>query len=176
MHELGCRVMNARVKERLKQLRNIQPFNWIATGFIHFLFRATGRKSKLVMKHLHRVGMVRAKLPNGHILRLWSRADDWISTQIFWKGWNAYETETLELFFKLASKSQTILDIGAHVGLFSLVAGHANPEARIFAFEPVGESYERLQRNVELNRLSNIRCVNSAVSDRDGAGEVFHQP
>jgi FkbM family methyltransferase len=168
--------MTAWLKERLKRLRNTQPFNWIATTSIRFVLRITGRKSESIIKHLHRVGIVRAKLPNGRILRLWSRADDWISTQIFWSGWNAYETETLALFFRLASAGETILDIGAHVGLFALVAGHANPKARVFAFEPVTDSFERLQRNVRLNELSNVQCVNSAVGDTDGTGEVFHQP
>ena len=164
------------VKQQLKYLRNTQPFNWVATTLMRPLLRIAGVEGAAVTKHLHRRGTVKAKLPNGRTLRLWSQGDDWVSNQIFWNGWNAYETETLSLFFKLASRAEVILDVGAHVGVFSLVAGHANSSARVFAFEPVAPTYERLQSNVALNQLKNVRCFQSALSDKDGTAEVFHQP
>lgn len=168
--------VRAFVKQQLKYLRNTQPFNWVATTLVRPILRITGAEGATVTKHLHRLGTVKAKLPNGRTLRLWSQADDWVSNQIFWNGWNAYETETLSLFFDLASRAEVILDIGAHVGVFSLVAGHANSSARVFAFEPVGPTYERLQSNVALNQLKNVRCFQSALGDKDGTTEVFHQP
>lgn len=140
------------------------------------VLRMAGVDSAVVTKHLHRCGTVKAKLPNGQTLRLWSRGDDWVSNQIFWNGWNAYETETLSLFFKLASRATVILDVGAHVGVFSLVAGHANSSAQVFAFEPVAPTYQRLQTNVALNQLKNVRCFQSALGDKDETTEVFHQP
>lgn len=140
------------------------------------LVRITGVGGAVVTKHLHRRGTVKAKLPNGRTLRLWSQGDDWVSNQIFWNGWNAYETETLSLFFKLASRAEVILDVGAHVGVFSLVAAHANSSARVFAFEPVAATYQRLQSNIALNQLQNVRCFQSALGDKDETTEVFHQP
>lgn len=139
------------------------------------ILRITGIESASVTKHLHRCGTVKAKLPNGRTLRLWSQGDDWVSSLVFWNGWNAYETETLNLFFKLASEAEVILDVGAHVGVFSLVAAHANPSAQVFAFEPVATTYRRLQRNVTLNDLKNLRCFQSALGDKDETAEVFHQ-
>lgn len=130
----------------------------------------------MIPRHLHRCGTVRARLPNGRTLRLWSRGDDFVSNQIFWNGWDAYESETLNLFFRLAAQAGVILDIGAHVGVFTLVAAHANPSADVYAFEPVAVTYERLQNNVRLNNLKNVRCFQSAVSDIVGSTEVFHQP
>lgn len=139
------------------------------------ILRITGIEGRAVTKHLHRCGTVKAKLPNGRTLRLWSQGDDWVSSQVFWHGWNAYETETLNLFFKLASDAEVMLDVGAHVGLFSLVAAHANPSARVFAFEPVATTYRRLHSNVALNDLKNLRCFQSALGDKDETAEVFHQ-
>lgn len=164
------------VKQQLKYLRNTQPFNWVATTLMRPILRITGVDGATVTKHLHRRGTVKAKLPNGRTLRLWSQGDDWVSNQIFWNGWNAYETETLSLFFELASRAEVILDVGAHVGVFSLVAGHANSSARVFAFEPVAPTYQRLQSNVALNQLTNVRCFQSALGDKDETTEVFHQP
>jgi hypothetical protein len=39
------------------------------------------------IKHLHRIDLVEAKLPNGRILKLKSKGDDWVSNQVFWRGW-----------------------------------------------------------------------------------------
>jgi FkbM family methyltransferase len=139
------------------------------------VLRITGVDGATVTKHLHRLGTVKAKLPNGRTLRLWSQGDDWVSNQIFWNGWNAYETETLNLFFKLASEAEVIVDVGAHVGVFSIVAGHANSRARVFAFEPVDTTYRRLQSNVARNSLKNVRCFQKALGVKDETAEVFHQ-
>jgi FkbM family methyltransferase len=168
--------VRAFVKQQLKYLRNTQPFNWVATTVMRPILRITGVEGAMVTKHLHRHGTVKARLPNGRTLRLWSQGDDFVSNQIFWNGWNAYETETLSLFFELATRAEVILDVGAHVGVFSLVAAHANPGARVFAFEPVAPTYQRLQSNVALNQLKNVRCFQSALSDKDGTAQFFHQP
>jgi hypothetical protein len=61
-----------------------------------------GRDFEVAIKHLPRTGPVRSRLPNGEVLRLWSRGDDWISNQVFWRGWSGYEPETTPLFFELA--------------------------------------------------------------------------
>ena len=81
-----------------------------------------------------------------------------------------------QFVLELATQAEVVLDVGAHVGVFSLVAAHANPGARVFAFEPVPPTYQRLQSNVALNQLKNVRCFQSALGDQDGTTEVFHQP
>lgn len=44
-----------------------------------------------------------------------------------------------------------ILDIGAHVGIVSCYLAKKWPEARIFAFEPIPDNYQRLRRNLAVN-------------------------
>ncbi len=161
------------VKQALKRLRASQPFNYLTTGIVHALQTATGVHSELVIRHLHRVGMVRRKLPNGRTLRLWSRADDWVSNQVYWLGWSGYEPETVPLFFRLAERSRVTIDVGAYVGFFSLVAAHANPKARVYAFEPMPTVYERLRKNVVINHLSNVQCVRCAAGDTEGSAEFY---
>jgi FkbM family methyltransferase len=68
------------------------------------------------------------------------------------------------------------LDVGAHVGYYAALAAHANPAGKVFAFEPMPSSFERLRRNVELNGLANVACVNSAVGEADGEAEIYFQP
>jgi FkbM family methyltransferase len=117
---------------------------------------------------------VSSQLPNARTLRLWSRGDDWIASQIYWRGWTGYEPETTCLFFRLATSAQITLDMGAHVGFYSLLAAHANPSGQVYSFEPLPSLVNRLQRNIALNRLTNVQCVPNAVSDTEGTAEFFY--
>lgn len=163
------------IKRYAKRLRNTQPFNRIVTSGVRSVFRLTGLESEFVIRHLHRVGNVECRLPNDRVLRLWSRADDWVSNQIFWRGMYGYEPETVPLFFRLARSSRVTIDIGAYVGFFTLLAAHANPDAEVYAFEPMPEVFDRLRKNISLNRLPKVQSIASAVSDSDGTAEFFHQ-
>lgn len=158
----------------LKQLRASQPFNYLATSVVHACQELTGKQSELVIKHLHRVGTVRRRLPNGRSLLLWSRADDWVSNQIYWRGWDGYEPETVPLFYRLATRAQVTFDVGAYVGYFSLLAAQANPSGQVFAFEPLPSIHKRLLRNVALNRVENVHCFATAVGEAEGEAEFWH--
>ena len=135
-----------------------------------------GRDFEMAIKHLPRTGPVRSLLPNGEVMRLWSRGDDWVSNQVFWRGWSGYEPETAPLFFRLAHEAEVVIDVGAFVGFFSVLAGLANRGGRVFAFEPMSDNAERLRRHVELNGLNNVELVQAAVSAHPGEAELFHTP
>jgi FkbM family methyltransferase len=126
------------------------------------------------VKHLHRVGPVCATLPNGRLLRLWSRGDDWISNQVFWRGWAGHEPETTALFFALATDAEATLDIGSYVGYYTLLAAHANPAGRVIALEPMPAIQARLRRHVSLNRLANVECIQAAAGSQAGEAAFYH--
>lgn len=165
--------MRSYVKSAIKKLRVSQPLNFLMTSTVRGLFRATGLRSDAVIKHLHRAGTSRCELPNGRSLKLWSRGDDWVSTQIYWRGLRGYEPETAPLFFRLAEHSRVILDVGAYVGFFTLLAAHANPNGRVFAFEPMPRVYERLRRNVAINRVTNVECIRACVGEETGTAKFY---
>lgn len=162
------------IRNALKKLRGSQPFNFLATSVLHESMRVMDLRSEFLIKHLHRVGKVRTTLPNGRSLLLWSRGDDWVSNQVYWRGWSGYEPETTPIFFRLAQSANVTIDVGAYVGYFTLLAAHANPRGRVFAFEPLNEIYERLIRNVRLNLLDNVECTECAVAEVEGRAEFFH--
>jgi FkbM family methyltransferase len=68
-----------------------------------------------------------------------------------------------------------VLDIGANVGLFSLVmARWVGKTGRIFAFEPAPESLQALRRHIQLNELADrIEPVGCAVSDTTGEARFY---
>jgi FkbM family methyltransferase len=61
------------------------------------------------------------------------------------------------------------VDVGANIGLFTLIAASCvGPKGKVVAFEPTTVTYARLVENIRLNNLSNVSCVNLALSDRSG--------
>jgi FkbM family methyltransferase len=151
-----------------------EPLNRLATGVLRAALPARVRRHPKLGHYVRRVGPVAAPLPNGRLLRIWSRGDDGIAGPLFWRGWAAHETETTRLFFDLAISSRVTLDIGAHVGYFALLASHANPAGSVYAFEPLAQVRERLQRNLALNDAANVTCVPLAVGSPGGTAEFFH--
>jgi FkbM family methyltransferase len=164
----------ATLKTLLKVVRAWAPLNVAMTATSRFALRLLGRQNEFLIKHLPRVGTVRDRLPNGRTLTLWSRGDDWVANQVYWRGWAGYEPGSSALFFRLATRSRVTLDIGAHVGFYALLAGHANPAGTVVAFEPLPFVLGRLRRNVLLNGLGNVECVGAAVGSAAGSADFYH--
>ncbi len=64
---------------------------------------------------------------------------------------------------------RTVLDIGAHCGLFTLFFSRAvGPDGRVFSFEPHPGNADKLRTNVALNAFANVTVMQTAVADRCG--------
>jgi FkbM family methyltransferase len=161
------------IKARIKTVRASQPLNNLATTSLRGLFAIMGGQPEFLIKHLPRTGLTAVKLPNGRLLKIEASSEEWIPTQLFWRGWQGYEPEMTGLFYGLAESAATVLDVGAHAGFYSLLAGLANPQARVFAFEPMPRVFAALERNVKLNKLANVRCFSAAVGALNGTQEFY---
>jgi len=69
--------------------------------------------------------------------------------------------------------TDTVVDIGANIGGFAVVAGRAARAGRVFAFEPDYENYELTVRNAALNGLTNVVVEYAAVSGTAGTLRLF---
>lgn len=65
-----------------------------------------------------------------------------------------------------------VVDVGAHIGVFSLLASAFAKSGRIFAIEPVSENFRLLKRNIALNNLKNVIPVAAALSDKTGKEKI----
>lgn len=64
---------------------------------------------------------------------------------------------------------QVFVDLGAHIGYFSCLAGRmVGPRGLVVAFEPSPRNYELLLANVWRNGLTNVVCFPWAVADHSG--------
>lgn len=57
----------------------------------------------------------------------------------------------------------TIIDIGGHLGFFSLYAALLNPTVPIYTFEPHSGNYQILKENLKNNHVKNVFPKNLAV-------------
>ena len=71
----------------------------------------------------------------------------------------------------------TVVDVGAHHGFFALAAAQAvGPRGRVLAIEAAGANFEKLRRNVELNKLENILIARVAAADKRGRATLYLEP
>jgi FkbM family methyltransferase len=61
-----------------------------------------------------------------------------------------------------------VIDCGANIGAFTLLAAGAFPQTKIVAFEPDPENLVWLRKQVRANQLVQVEIVAAAVSDTDG--------
>lgn len=117
---------------------------------------------------------VEAELPSGRVLKMIAGRGDTIATEIAHGGIAAFESSTVEVFVRLARKSRVVLDIGAHTGVYSLIAALENPSTTVYGFEAVPAVYDLYVRNLEHNGLAGrIRPIQCALSDKDGRVTVY---
>jgi FkbM family methyltransferase len=74
-------------------------------------------------------------------------------------GKDAYDFSDVEL-----RPGDTVVDLGAHVGMVSMFLAKAHPDIRVIAYEPVPPVFGLLQRNLRRNRVANVTAVNMAVT------------
>ena len=74
--------------------------------------------------------------------------------------------------FKLRQKG-IIIDVGSHIGLFSLLCSQKYPQSKIYSFEPEIENFKIQQNNIQINRIHNIFPNNFAVSNVSGNIEFY---
>jgi FkbM family methyltransferase len=67
-----------------------------------------------------------------------------------------------------------VLDIGAHHGLYTLLASRkVGPSGRVMAFEPSPREYGILIRHLRLNGCLNVQTWQCALGSRNGKAELF---
>ena len=59
-----------------------------------------------------------------------------------------------------------LIDVGAHIGTFSVYMKKRNPQIKVYAYEPDPSNYKLLCENIALNSLTNIFPKNIAIGDK----------
>ncbi len=93
-----------------------------------------------------------------------------------------YSQKDMEMFFRFAKEKCGIsassakglfLDIGANIGTTTVhVAKNLGKDLKVVAFEPNKLNYQLLVQNCKLNKCSNVKLCNVALSNTSGTKEI----
>lgn len=84
------------------------------------------------------------------------------------------EPETVTLFEQLVRPGSQVIDAGAYIGQYSLIASRiVGREGVVHSFEPTPGSFAQLQWNVRANKCPNVTCSPLALSDTFGQQTLY---
>lgn len=66
-----------------------------------------------------------------------------------------------------------VVDVGANIGMFSILAHTLWPAARVIAYEPDEANFSLLQSSIEQSRLDRIELVREAVAAAPGSQDLY---
>jgi len=90
------------------------------------------------------------------------------------KTFESKEPETI-VWIESFSNGQTLFDVGANIGIYSLYMAHLYLDSKIYAFEPHRANFTRLMQNAQLNEFTNLYTYLLAISDVR-TKEMFYEP
>ncbi len=71
-----------------------------------------------------------------------------------------------ELYSQQSPVNATVVDIGAHIGVFAVQASASSDT--VICYEPHPRNFELLEKNIAINALNNVKAFRQAVSDARG--------
>jgi FkbH-like protein/FkbM family methyltransferase len=142
--------------------RNRDGANVILLGLEEWLRAERHSLATLAPERAERcfAGRARRVLPNGlEVAHLNAHETDYVYKEIFED--QCYLRHGIEL-----RDGDTVFDIGANIGLFSLFVLSRCQNPTIYAFEPAPVLHDLLQANCEAYGSGNVQALNLGVSDR----------
>lgn len=159
------------MKEMLKKVYKGIPFKQPLFNVV----RKFVTPSADIHKHLHFEGDFRVQVDASHSFLIRHYGFE-VENEVFWcgleKGW---EKTSISLWIKLVRQAEVVFDIGASTGIYSLITKSLNPEARVYAFEPVERVFQKLEHNIQLNNYD-VQCFDSAASNTNGTATIYDTP
>jgi FkbM family methyltransferase len=115
------------------------------------------------------------RAPNGLVMyqaadgSMWALdLDDQVDATLYVFG--DFDPDTQAALMALASKDTIVFDVGANIGVVSVPLSRVSQ--RVFAFEPTAAVYQRLARNLTLNRCKNATPIAAALGSQRSVGVV----
>nr|WP_294860659.1 FkbM family methyltransferase [uncultured Fluviicola sp.] len=127
---------------------------------------------KLLLPNPKAVGKHVLKTIHGIKMMIDPSLDKGVELSLFQTG--TYEKGTIQLLEKYLDSGSSFLDIGANIGLMSVIASKRVGETgTVYAVEANPNTVSILQTNIELNKCKNIELLPIALSDTQGTALLF---
>lgn len=155
------------MKNLFKTIYHLVPFK----KELFSLVKVAWTPPESIYKHLHFKGVINFKIDQSKFSMMHHGFQ--LENDLFWTGLlGAWEKESLALWIKLSKHSNVIFDIGANTGVYSLISKCVNPDAKLYAFEPVKRVFEKLILNTQINNYD-INCLEIAASNYSGDAVIY---
>jgi len=103
------------------------------------------------------------------------RCNSWL-TEYRFLTYNEKEPETLDWIDQWLKPGETVFDIGANIGVYTIYMALRYPQTRVIAFEPEYANLHLLRDNIIDNRLQErVEAYAVALSDRTGVSHLHLQ-
>ena len=128
------------------------------SAFVRTLHRHLREPYYRVLENIWRDG-VEVDFPNGDRFRVHPR--------FLGMNLSEYEPKLVQRFCELVQNGMTVIDVGAHVGIYSLIASKRVGETgKVIAMEPSPANAKQLRRHLSINQCTNVEVVEAAAGDR----------
>ncbi|MGB8225387.1 MAG: FkbM family methyltransferase, partial [Sedimentisphaerales bacterium] len=94
-----------------------------------------------------------------------------ITTYVLLEQGDWFEKSDLNFFRSIIRPDDTVLDLGANVGVYSLSAA-ARTNGKVIAVEPARQTFELLNKSA--SQFSNMTAIHTAISDKPGTAFLSH--
>ncbi|MHC4069364.1 MAG: FkbM family methyltransferase [Planctomycetota bacterium] len=94
-----------------------------------------------------------------------------ITTYVLLEQGDWFEKSDLNFFRSIIRPDDTVFDLGANVGTYSVSAA-ARTDGKVIAVEPASETFELLNRSA--SQFPNMTAVHAAISDKPGTAFLSH--
>ena len=140
--------------------------------YVYLILKLFYKPPEKIAQYLQFVGNINIKIDSQHNFKMRHYGYQ-LENEIFWNGlFNGWEKFSIRLWYELCKESKNVFDIGANTGVYALIAKSLQPNATVYAFEPVDRVYDKLMYNNELNNYD-IKCVKKAISNFDGSAIIY---
>jgi FkbM family methyltransferase len=101
----------------------------------------------------------------------WLAENGALDHELMYEG---FEEAEMRFVKRLVRPGMTVLDIGAHHGLYTLLAAKlVGSRGKVIAFEPSPREYLRLAKHVRVNRCKNVEMESCAVGNETGEADLY---
>jgi FkbM family methyltransferase len=91
--------------------------------------------------------------------------------------WDKYFLAEKNKIKKFVSNSDVVVDVGANIGLFSLILSDlVGEQGQVYSFEPIPLLQKKLVNNLNLNRIKNVKTFESGIGDKESEIEIYLNP
>jgi FkbM family methyltransferase len=158
------------VSVRIEDAREVDPRD-LAARVRLFLSKSARMRYVALANRVRRVVRsmpVPLRLPFG---AWWLAENSALDRSLIYEGFEAAETAFVSRFLQ---PGMTVLDVGAHHGLYTLLASkRVGRGGRVIAFEPSPRERRRLARHLRINRCGNVEVQKCGLGDRAGEADLY---